>query len=264
VDDALGLARAAAATIVAATGVATHDVVLVLGSGWVPAVAGLGEVVGEISFTDIPGFPPPTVAGHRGTVRSVRVGDRVILCLLGRVHAYEGHPLDLVVHGIRTAAALGCSTAILTNASGGLRDGMVPGQPVLISDHINFTGRSPLVGPRFVDLTDAWSPRLRALAREVDPTLEEGVYAGVNGPQYETPAEIRMLRTMGADLVGMSTVHEAIAARAEGMELLGIALVTNLAAGVTGEVLDHADVLAEAAASAGRMGQLLAKVVARL
>jgi purine-nucleoside phosphorylase len=264
VDDPQAAAGAAAATIAAATGVAKHDVVLVLGSGWLPAVEGLGEVVGEMPFGDIPGFPPTAVAGHGGTVRSVRVGERAVLCLLGRVHAYEGHALDQVVHSIRTAAATGCTVAILTNASGGLRDGMAPGQPVLIADHINFTGRSPLAGPQFVDLTDAWSPRLRALAQEVDPTLEEGVYVGVNGPQYETPAEIRMFRTMGADLVGMSTVHEAVVARAAGLELLGIALVTNLAAGVTGQALDHADVLAEAAASAGRMGELLARVVAGL
>jgi purine-nucleoside phosphorylase len=263
-SDPMVVARAAAATIVAATGVAVHDIAVVLGSGWVPAVEHLGEVVGEIPFADIPGFPAPAVAGHGGTVRSLRVGGRAVLCLLGRVHAYEGHPLDRVVHGVRTAAATGCRTAVLTNASGGLRPGMVPGQPVLISDHLNLTGRSPLVGPRFVDLTDAWSPRLRALAKEVDPTLEEGVYAGLPGPHYETPAEIRMLRTLGADLVGMSTVHEAIAARAEGLDLLGLALVTNLAAGVGELALDHADVLAEAASSAGRMGELLGRVVARL
>jgi purine-nucleoside phosphorylase len=141
---------------------------------------------------------------------------------------------------------------------------MQVGQPVLIADHLNLTGRSPLIGPRFVDLTDAYSVRLRDVARGVDPSLEEGVYAGLPGPHYETPAEIRMLRVLGADLVGMSTVHETIAARAEGLEVLGISLVTNLAAGMTGEKLDHLEVMAAGAAASLRMGSLLAQVVAAL
>jgi purine-nucleoside phosphorylase len=162
------------------------------------------------------------------------------------------------------AAAAGCRTIVLTNAAGGLRDGLAVGQPVLIADHLNLTATSPLVGPRFVDLTDAYSPRLRALARTVDPALAEGVYAALPGPHYETPAEIRMLRTLGADLVGMSTVLETIAARAEGCEVLGVSLVTNLAAGITGAPLDHAEVLAAGAAAATRMGELLARVIAQL
>jgi purine-nucleoside phosphorylase len=179
------------------------------------------------------------------------------------VHAYEGHDLLHVVQPVRAACEAGARIVVLTNAAGGLREDFEVGQPVLISDHLNLTGRSPLVGPQFVDLTDAYSPRLRALAREADPRLAEGVYAGVPGPHYETPAEIRALRVLGADLVGMSTVHETIAARAAGAEVLGVSLVTNLAAGMTGAPLSHAEVLAAGAASATRMGTLLAEIIAR-
>jgi purine-nucleoside phosphorylase len=214
-------------------------------------------------MADLPGFVAPTAVGHGGTVRSVQVGDRRALVLLGRTHHYEGHGVASVVHGVRTAAAAGCRAVLLTNAAGGLRDGMVPGQPVLISDHLNLTALSPLVGANFVDLTDLYSARLRAVARSIDPTLTEGVYAGLPGPHFETPAEIRMLRTLGADLVGMSTVLEAIAARAAGVEVFGLSLVTNLAAGITGEPLSHEEVLAAGLAAAERMGGLLAEVVAR-
>ena len=169
-----------------------------------------------------------------------------------------------VVHPVRSACAAGVRTVILTNAAGGLRPDFVVGQSVLISDHLNLTARSPLVGPQFVDLVDAYSPRLRALAREVDPDLAEGVYACLPGPHYETPAEIRMLRTLGADLVGMSTVHEAIAARAVGAEVLAVSLVTNAAAGMTGQPLNHEEVLAAGRQSATRTGSLLASVIARL
>jgi purine-nucleoside phosphorylase len=193
----------------------------------------------------------------------VLLGDRRALVLLGRTHKYEGHGVDSVVHGVRTAAAAGCRVVLLTNAAGGLRDGMSVGQPVLISDHLNLTATSPLVGPQFVDLTDLYSTRLRDLAREIDPSLEEGVYAGLPGPHFETPAEIRMLRTMGADLVGMSTVLEAIAARAAGIEVFGLSLVTNLAAGITGEPLNHEEVLAAGLAAAHRMGGLLGELAAR-
>lgn len=169
-----------------------------------------------------------------------------------------------MVHPVRAACAAGARVIVLTNAAGGLRPDLAVGQPVLISDHLNLTGRSPLIGAQFVDMTDAYAPRLRKLARDLDPTLAEGVYAGLSGPQYETPAEIRMLRTLGADLVGMSTVHETIAARAAGAEVLAVSLVTNLAAGITGAPLSHADVLAVGAASAARIGTLLASVVAGL
>jgi purine-nucleoside phosphorylase len=254
---------AAAAAIAAATGVDAHDVAVVLGSGWRPAADVIGTPEQELTMADLPGFRPPGVAGHGGTVRSVVVGERRALVLLGRTHLYEGHGMEPVTHGIRTAAAAGCRTVLLTNAAGGIREGMHVGEPVLIADHLNLTSRSPLVGPRFTDLTDLYSPRLRALAREIDPTLTEGVYAGLPGPHFETPAEIRMLRGLGADLVGMSTVLEAIAARAEGVEVFGLSLVTNLAAGMTGQPLDHHEVLAAGAASAGRMGELLRDLVAK-
>ncbi|WP_219415688.1 purine-nucleoside phosphorylase [Pseudonocardia nigra] len=262
-DEDTGTPAVAAAAIAAATGVDAHDVAVVLGSGWRPAADVLGEPTHELMMADLPGLVPPGVAGHRGTIRSLVVGDRRVLVLLGRTHLYEGHGIERVAHNVRTAAAAGCRTVVLTNAAGGIRDGMRVGEPVLISDHINLTGRSPLVGPRFTDLTDLYSPRLRKLALEIDPELAEGVYAGLSGPHFETPAEIRMLRGLGADLVGMSTVLEAIAARADGVEVFGLSLVTNLAAGITGEPLDHHEVLAAGAASAGRMGELLRDLIAR-
>lgn len=256
--------QAAATAIADRTGVDEHDVAVVLGSGWAPAVAELGDPVGVVDMADLPGFTPPTAAGHGGQVLSVRIGNHRVLVLVGRIHAYEGHDLAHVVHPVRTAVATGVRTVVLTNAAGGLRPEYTVGQPVLISDHLNLTARSPLVGPQFVDLVDAYSPRLRAVAREFDPSLAEGVYAGLPGPHYETPAEIRMLRTLGADLVGMSTVHETIAARAAGAEVLAVSLVTNLAAGMTGEPLSHAEVLQAGRESATRMGALLASVIARL
>jgi purine-nucleoside phosphorylase len=262
--DPAGLATQAAEALAAATGVPQHDVALVLGSGWVRAADALGEPQVELPVTDLPGFLPPAVAGHAGRVRSVQVGEQRVLVLLGRTHLYEGRGVDPVVHGVRVAAAAGCRTVVLTNAAGGIREGFTVGQPVLISDHLNLTARSPLVGARFVDLVDLYSARLRELVRAVDPTLEEGVYAAIPGPHYETGAEVRMLRGLGADLVGMSTALEAIAARAEGMQVLGISLVTNLAAGMTGQPLDHAEVLEAGAASASRVGDLLAGVVGQL
>ena len=187
-----------------------------------------------------------------------------MLAFLGRVHAYEGHDLAAVVHDVRTACAAGAEVIVLTNAAGGLREGLAVGQPVLVADHLNMSGRTPLVGPQFVDLTECYSRRLREIARGVDPALEEGVYALMPGPQFETPAEIRALQMLGADLVGMSTVYEAIAARAEGAEVLALSLVTNLAAGLSGDALEHADVLAAGTAAAPRMGALLAEVIRRL
>ena len=261
--DPAAAAAAAAAALATATGGAAHDVAIVLGSGWAPAADVLGEPDAEVAVADLPGFVRPAVAGHGGTLRSVRVGGRGVLVLLGRTHLYEGHGVAAVAHGVRTAAAAGCRTVVLTNAAGGIREGMSVGEPVLVSDHLNLTGRSPLLGPRFTDLTDLYSPRLRALAREIDPSLTEGVYAGLPGPHFETPAEIRMLRGLGADLVGMSTVLEAIAARAEGVEVFGLSLVTNLAAGMTGAPLDHAEVLDAGAAGTDRMGGLLRELVAR-
>lgn len=273
-QDPWALVDDAAAAIVERTSVQQHDVLVVLGSGWMPAADRFGETTVEVPIGELPGFPSVGVAGHAGVLRSVEAaGGKRILALLGRVHAYEGHDLSAVVHAVRTAVRAGCHTVVVTNAAGGLRAGMRVGQPVLIADHLNLTSRSPLSGPaapeelglaRFVDLTEAYSPRLRALARDVDPSLEEGVYAGLPGPHYETPAEIRMLQTLGADLVGMSTVHEVIAARHVGAEVLGLSLVTNLAAGLGDGHLDHADVLEAGRAAAEAMGDLLAQVVERL
>jgi len=257
-------AAAAADRLRELTGIERHDVALVLGSGWLPAVDALGEVVAEVATTDLPGFAPPAVAGHAGRLRSVRSGDRTLLVFLGRTHLYEGHGVRAVVHGVRTAAAAGCRTVVLTNGCGGLREHWSPGTPVLISDHVNLTATSPLEGATFVDLTDLYSSRLRALCREVEPGLEEGVYVQFPGPHYETPAEIAMVRAIGGDLVGMSTTLEAIAAREAGMAVLGISLVTNLAAGITGEPLDHAEVLEAGRASAARMGELLGAVLPRV
>jgi purine-nucleoside phosphorylase len=267
--DAFARASASADALVSLTGVARHDVAVVLGSGWQPAADAIGEPSAVIETGDLPGFPVPSVAGHSTQLRSVVVGDRNVLVALGRVHAYEGHDLADVVHGVRTAVLGGCRTVILTNAAGGIREGFAVGQPVLVGDHLTLTGRSPLTGPdpgvgvRFPDMTEAYSSRLRDLARALDPALVEGVYAGLPGPQYETPAEVRMLRVLGADLVGMSTVHETIAARHLGAEVLAFSLVTNLAAGL-GPVLDHADVLTVAGSSAAQMGALIRRLVPEL
>lgn len=268
------LVREAAAAIAERTGVDRHDVAVVLGSGWSGAVDHLGAVVAEVPVAEVPGFVTPAVEGHGSTLRSMRTAaGRAVLVLGGRVHAYEGHPPSAVVHGVRAAVAAGCGVVVVTNAAGGLRAGLEVGQPVLIADHLNLTGASPLQGPnspeelgrpRFPDLTDAYSARLRAMARAVDPSLEEGVYAGVRGPEYETPAEIRMLRTLGADLVGMSTVHEVIAANHAGAEVLGLSLVTNLAAGLGAGGLDHADVLQAGQEATTAMGELVAAVIRQL
>ncbi len=262
--DPAAQAANAAARLAELTGVGNHDVAVVLGSGWVPAADAIGAASHELAVTDLPGFAPPAVAGHAGKLRSIPVGDRRVLVFLGRTHLYEGHGVASVVHGVRTAIAAGCRTIVLTNGCGGLREDLAPGQPVLISDHLNLTATSPLQGAIFVDLTDLYSLRLRTIAREVEPTLPDGVYAQLPGPHYETPAEIRMLRAMGADLVGMSTTLEAIAARAAGAEVLGISLVTNLAAGMSGEPLNHEEVLTTGRESAQRMGALLAQLVERL
>jgi purine-nucleoside phosphorylase len=266
-DDPFAIAEASAARLADRTGYPAHDVAVVLGSGWTPAADAVGTADAEVPLAELGGFPPPTVPGHTPTVRSVRVGTLRVLLFLGRVHLYEGLPPATVVHGVRTAVLAGCRAVVLTNAAGGIRPGLSVGQPMLISDHVNLTGTSPLAGPppsrgqRFVDLTSLYSPRLRALAHEADPELAEGVYAMMPGPHYETPAEITMLGRLGADLVGMSTALEAIAARHLDAEVLGISLVTNLAAGLAGHGLSHAEVVAAGRASAIRMGNLLAAIL---
>ena len=257
-------ARAAAERLAELTGVAQHDIALVLASVWLPAVDALGEATAEIATTDLPGFHAAGVAGHSGRIRSIRSGEANLLVFLSRTHYYEGKGVAAVVHPVRTAAAAGCRAIVLTNGCGGLKEGWHPGQAVLISDHINLTGTSPIVGANFVDLTDLYSPRLRGLCREIDPDLDEGVYVQFPGPHYETPAEVRMAGVLGGQLVGMSTTLEAIAAREAGMEVLGISLVTNLAAGLSGEPLNHEEVLEAGKAAASRMGGLLSQVVAKV
>jgi purine-nucleoside phosphorylase len=268
-DEPFSLADRAARALSDALGVPDHDVALVLGSGWGTSVDVIGATVAEVRADDILGFPPSTVPGHGGSIRSLDADGVRVLAFLGRVHGYEGHEPDVVVHGVRVAAAAGCRAVVLTNAAGSLREQAPVGTAVLIRDHINLTGVSPLTGPeppaphgsRFCDLTDAWSPRLRTIALEAEPSLPEGVYAAMHGPNYETPAEIEMLRTMGADLVGMSTVLEAIAARHVGLEVMGISLVTNLAAGLSPAPLDHSEVLAASGEAGDRLGRLLAAIV---
>lgn len=264
----LAAAAAAAKEITERTGVASHDVALVMGSGWVSAVDALGTPAYECNAEDITGFLPPTVEGHSGKVRSYEIDSNSkklrALVFLGRTHLYEGKGVEPVVHSVRTAVKAGCKVVILTNACGGINKSYKVGQPVLIRDHISLTAISPLSGATFVDLTDLYSKRIREIVKKEDPSLEEGVYVHWRGPTYETPAEILMMRTMGADLVGMSTVPEAIAAHALGAEVLGISLVTNAAAGVTGEKLNHEEVIAAGKAAADRMGALLKGVIPKL
>ena len=254
-------AAEAAADIAARSGVGMHDIAVVLGSGWAGAADELGSPTFEAAVDTVPHFAAPAVSGHSGRVRSVDIQGRRVLLFLGRTHLYEGLGTESVTHAVRTAAACGVHSLVLTNAAGSLRPEWNVGTAVMISDQLNLTGDSPLVGPRFVSMSDAYSPRLRSLVRDLFPATPEGIYAQVRGPMYETPAEIRMLRTLGADLVGMSTALETIAARSVNLEVLGLSLVTNLAAGITGEALDHAEVLAAGQASAERLGRMLAEII---
>ena len=262
--DPMDLARQAAERLAELTDGVHHDAALVLGSGLLPALDGFDDTVLDVPVTDLPGFLPPTVAGHAGRIRSMQAGTKRVLVFLGRTHLYEDRGVEAVVHGVRVAAAAGCPVTVLTNASGVLNPNLAVGQAVLIRDHLNLTGQSPLRGANFVDLTDLYSARLRALVHEVDPSVPEGVYAQFRGPQYETPAEVKMAGILGADLVGMSTALEAIAVRAEGGEVLGMSLITNAAAGISGAPLDHREVLEIGRVGAARIGTLLAEFVSRL
>lgn len=264
--DPFELAREAADVIADRSGIATHELALVLGSGWGGAADLLGETVSEIPASEVPGFHAPAVAGHVPVMRSIRIHgtDRHALVLGSRTHYYEGKGVRAVAHGMRTAAAAGASHVILTNGCGGLNPEWAPGQVVLIRDHINLTGASPLEGATFVDLTDLYSQRLRDLAHEVDSTLPEGVYVQFPGPHYETPAEVKMAGILGGDLVGMSTTLEAIAARQAGMEILGLSLMTNLAAGISPTPLSHEEVIEAGQAAAPRIARLLADIAARI
>lgn len=266
--DPLAAAEQAAKEIAAKTGFAHHDVALVMGSGWVSAVDALGTPVFECNAEELTGFFAPAVEGHSGKVRSYEIdsdGKKLrALVFLGRTHLYEGKGIEPVVHSVRTAVKAGCKVVILTNACGGINTSYSVGQPVLIRDHISLTAVSPLSGATFVDLTDLYSKRIREIVKKEDSSLQEGVYVHWRGPTYETPAEILMMRTMGADLVGMSTVPEAIAAHAMGAEVLGISLVSNAAAGMTGEKLNHEEVIAAGKAAASRMGELLKNTIPKL
>jgi purine-nucleoside phosphorylase len=219
---------------------------------------------GPIPYSELEAWPRTRVPGHEGALYAGDIEGTPALVLAGRVHLYEGHPSSVVTHAVDEVVAAGCRTIVLTNAAGAINASLRVGEPVLIADHLNLTGSNPLVGgPTFVDMTEVYDAELRALARRVDPSLQEGVYAGVVGPAYETPAEIRMLATLGADLVGMSTVHEALAAHALGARVLGISVVTNAAAGL-GAKLDHELVQRAGAQAAGRMESLLRGVLAEL
>lgn len=263
------LAQLAANELRNMSGVDAYDVAVVLGSGWKEGASALGDPSNVIATTSLSGFVAPTVAGHSGQILSVDFAGLKVALVSGRVHLYEGNSADQVVHPVRTLIAAGARTVVLTNACGGIDPTIGPGNVVVIRDHLNFTATSPLEGPpppegygsRFVDLTDLYSARLRAAVHGAVADMSEGVYLGLRGPHYETPAEIDMARAMGATLVGMSTVLEAIAARHLGAEVLGLSLVSNYAAGVASGPLNHAEVLEAGQAAATSLGALLTRVL---
>jgi purine-nucleoside phosphorylase len=263
--DPFEVAAQAAAQLAEVTGVERHDIALTLGSGWAKAADLIGETTHTIAASDIAGFSKPALEGHVGTLRSILLPSGKRALVIGaRTHYYEGHGVRRVVHSVRTAAAAGASTMILTNGAGGIKPHWTPGTPVLISDHLNLTGDSPLEGATFIDLTDLYSQRLRAVARTVDPDLDEGVYVQNRGPHYETPAEVQMAKTLGGHIVGMSTALEAIAARQAGMEVLGLSLITNLAAGISPNPLSHQEVIEAGRDAEPVISALLARIVAEL
>jgi purine-nucleoside phosphorylase len=263
--DPFDVAHEAAQQIAEKTGVAKHDIALTLGSGWGKAADIIGETVATIPATEVTGFSKPALEGHVGTLRSIRTPDgKNVLVIGARTHYYEDHGVRRVVHSVRTAAATGAKIMVLTNGAGGVRETWTPGQPVLISDHINLTADSPLEGATFIDLTDLYAKRLRDIARSIDPSLDEGVYTQFRGPHYETPAEVQMAKAIGGHIVGMSTALEAIAAREAGMEVLGFSLITNLAAGIQKTPLSHAEVIEAGREAEPVISALLARVVEAL
>jgi len=263
--DPFAVAAEAAADIARLTGVDHHDIALTLGSGWGKAAELIGETVATVPATEVTGFSKPALEGHVGTLRSIRSpGGRNVLVIGARTHYYEDHGVRRVVHSVRTAAATGAAIMVLTNGAGGIRETWKPGQPVLISDHINLTADSPLEGATFIDLTDLYSTRLREIARSVDPSLDEGVYTQFRGPHYETPAEVQMAKAIGGHIVGMSTALEAIAARQAGMEILGFSLITNLAAGIQKTPLSHEEVIEAGREAEPVISALLARVIEAL
>ena len=265
ITEANRVAEAAAEIIRDKTETLVHDVALTLGSGWAKAADLLGETVAEVDASDIPGFSISGVPGHAGTIRSILMPNGKHALVIGaRTHFYEGKGVRAVVHSVRTAAACGAKVMVLTNGAGGIRESWKPGTPVLISDHINLTASSPLEGATFIDLTDLYSSRLRDIARTVDASLDEGVYVQFRGPHYGTPAEVQMAKAIGGHIVGMSTALEAIAAREAGMEVLGLSLITNLAAGISPHPLSHQEVIESGKAAEPVISRLLADIVAKL
>lgn len=263
--DPFEVASAAASVIADRTGVEHHDIALTLGSGWAKAADLIGETTSTIEATDVPGFSSPALVGHVGSLRSVLLPSGKRALIIGaRTHYYEGHGVRRVVHSVRTAAATGATVMVLTNGAGGIKPQWSPGTPVLISDHLNLTADSPLEGATFVDLTDLYSARLRAIARSIEPTLDDGVYTQFRGPHYETPAEVQMVKAIGGHIVGMSTALEAIAARQAGMEVLGMSLITNLAAGIQSTPLSHAEVIEAGRNAEPVISSLLARIVGEL
>ena len=250
------------------TSVPSARVAVVLGSG-LSEVARTLVAADSIPYSELEGLPAPTAGSHEGALYAGDVEGVPALAFAGRLHLYEGHDVSTVVRIVRIAAGAGCETIVLTNAAGGISPNIEVGGIALISDHLNLTGTNPLLGhtdadTRFLDLTEVYDADLRARARAVDPSLEEGVYAGLVGPVYETPAEVRMLRAMGADLVGMSTVLEAIEARRLGLRVLGLSLVTNAAAGLSTKILEHGEVSAAGRAASARLSDLLRRVIGSL
>ena len=263
--DPFEVAKLAASQLAEKTGVAKHDIALTLGSGWAKAADLIGETTAVIDATEIAGFSASAVVGHASTLRSILLPNGKHALVIGaRTHFYEGHGVRRVAHSVRTAAAAGASVMVLTNGAGGIKETWKPGTPVLISDHLNLTAASPLEGATFIDLTDLYSQRLRDIARTVDSTLDEGVYTQFRGPHYETPAEVQMARIMGGHIVGMSTALEAIAARQAGMEVLGMSLITNLAAGIQKTPLSHTEVLEAGRNAEAVISDLLARIVVKL
>ena len=265
--------QATAATIAERTGVEQHDVVAVLGSGLGGYPGTLTDAI-AVSYADLPGFPIPKAVGHSGTAYSVQMGDNRVLLLAGRPHAYEGHPMNVVTFPVRAAILAGARKVILTNAAGGCDEEIAPGDLVLITDHLNMSGISPLMGdndsrlgPRFPDMSDVYTPELRAKAHaaaaEVGQELREAVYFWWHGPMFETPAEVQMAKMLGAGLVGMSTVPEATAARHMGAEVLGLSLCTNLAAGISETRLSAEEVIEAADAAADRLRTLFNTLLPR-
>ena len=261
----LRLAQIAAQSITEAVGLKVFDIAITLGSGWGSVAEHLGERIGMVPGGDVPGFYGSEVPGHSGTIQAVRLPNGKNVLIIGaRTHLYQGQGVRSVVHSVRTAAACGAKIMVLTNGAGGINKSWSPGQPVLITDHINLTATSPVEGATFVDLTDLYSKRLRDLARTIDSSLDEGIYVQFRGPHYETPAEVQMVKALGGDIVGMSTALEAIAAREAGMEVLGLSLITNLAAGISPLPLSHQEVIDAGKSAEPVISKLLADIVRAL